>query len=118
MSSSQMTTTKTDAMTVQEHQGMMARKEIHNRSYKDPLRHLHPSSAVIMAGYRSDLSEAAIKPPVFRSSTFEFRSAEEGEMYFRRAYGLPGSDGQSPGLVYSRLNNPNTGTYVCVSICL
>jgi hypothetical protein len=113
-----MTTTKTDAMTVQEHQGMMARKEIHNRSYKDPLRHLHPSSAVIMAGYRSDLSEAAIKPPVFRSSTFEFRSAEEGEMYFRRAYGLPGSDGQSPGLVYSRLNNPNTGTYVCVSICL
>lgn len=62
-----------------------------------------------MAGYHSDLSERAIKPPVFRSSTFEFASAEEGELFFKRAYGLPGTDGKSPGLVYSRLNNPNTG---------
>jgi methionine-gamma-lyase len=83
-------------------------KGIRNRSYKDPLRELHPSSAVIKAGYRSDLSERAIKPPVFRSSTFEFASAEEGELFFQRAYGLPGDDGKSPGLVYSRLNNPNT----------
>ena len=79
-----------------------------DRSYKDPLRELHPSSAVIRAGYHSDLSERAIKPPVFRSSTFEFASAEEGELFFKRAYNLPGSDGTAPGLVYSRLNNPNT----------
>jgi methionine-gamma-lyase len=79
-----------------------------DRSYKDPLRELHPSSAVIRAGYRSDLSERAIKPPVFRSSTFEFASAEEGELFFQRAYNLPGNDGKPPGLVYSRLNNPNT----------
>jgi methionine-gamma-lyase len=78
------------------------------RSYKDPLRELHPSSAVIHAGYRSDLSERAIKPPVFRSSTFEFASAQEGELFFQRAYHLPGDDGKPPGLVYSRLNNPNT----------
>ena len=81
---------------------------INRRSYKDPLRELHPSSAVIHAGYHSDLSERAIKPPVFKSSTFVFASAEEGELFFKRAYGLEGNDGQAPGLVYSRLNNPNT----------
>lgn len=79
-----------------------------SRSYKDPLRELHPSSAVIRAGYRADLSERAIKPPVFRTSTFEFATAQEGEMFFKRAYNLDGNDGESPGLVYSRLNNPNT----------
>lgn len=78
------------------------------RSYKDPLRELHPSTAVIRAGYRSSLSERAIKPPVFRSSAFEFATAEEGELFFQRAYNLKGNDGKSAGLVYSRLNNPNT----------
>ncbi len=69
---------------------------------------MHPSSAVIHAGYHSHLSERAIKPPIFKSSTFVFSSAEEGELFFKRAYGLKGNDGQAPGLVYSRLNNPNT----------
>lgn len=81
---------------------------INRRSYKDPLRELHPSSAVIYAGYHSDLSEHAIKPPIFKTSTFVFSSAEEGELFFQRAYGLEGNDGEAPGLVYSRLNNPNT----------
>lgn len=78
------------------------------RHYKDPRRELHPCTAVIMAGYRSDLSESAIKPPVFRCSTFEFTSASAGERFFQRAYHLPGDDGEKPGLIYSRLNNPNT----------
>jgi methionine-gamma-lyase len=81
---------------------------LRRRSYKDPLRELHVSSAVIHAGYHNSLSERAIKPPIFRSSTFVFQSAQEGELFFQRAYGLPGSDGEAPGLVYSRLNNPNT----------
>jgi hypothetical protein len=81
---------------------------VKRRSYKDPLRELHPSSAVIYAGYHSALSEQAIKPPIFKSSTFVFSSAEEGELFFKRAYGLDGDDGEAPGLVYSRLNNPNT----------
>jgi methionine-gamma-lyase len=76
--------------------------------YKDPLRAFHPSTAVIHAGYRARLSENAVKPPVFRTSTFEFTSATEGATFFQRAYHLPGDDGQEPGLVYSRLNNPNT----------
>lgn len=76
--------------------------------YKDPLRDFHPSTAVIHAGYRARLSENAVKPPVFRTSTFEFSRATEGATFFQRAYHLPGDDGQEPGLVYSRLNNPNT----------
>jgi methionine-gamma-lyase len=76
--------------------------------YKDPLRDFHPSTAVIHAGYRARLSENAVKPPVFRTSTFEFSSATEGARFFERAYHLPGDDGQDPGLVYSRLNNPST----------
>src|SRR4029453_1881266 len=76
--------------------------------YKDPLRDFHPSTAVIHAGYRARLSENGVKPPVFRTSTFEFSRATEDAKFFQRAYHLPGDDGQEPGLVYSRLNNPNT----------
>lgn len=79
-----------------------------DRHYKDPLRHYHPATSVILSGYRSGLSEYSIKAPIFKTSTFEFSSAEEGALFFKRAYRLPGSDGQEPGLVYSRLNNPNS----------
>ncbi|MCK6595041.1 MAG: PLP-dependent aspartate aminotransferase family protein [Bacteriovoracaceae bacterium] len=78
------------------------------RHYKDPLRHYHPATSVILSGYRSGLSEYSIKAPLFRTSTFEFSSAEEGALFFKRAYHLPGNDGKEPGLVYSRLNNPNS----------
>lgn len=77
------------------------------RSDKDPMREFHPSTAVVRTGYRSRLSEFSVKPPVFRTSTFEFPSARDGERFFARAYRLPGNDGKDPGLVYSRLNNPN-----------
>ncbi len=83
----------------------MAKKDRH---YKDPLRHYHPATSVILSGYRSGLSEYSIKAPIFKTSTFEFSSAEEGALFFKRAYRLPGSDGKEPGLVYSRLNNPNS----------
>ena len=76
-------------------------------SYKDTRRELHPSTRAILSGYNSRLSEGAVKPPLFRTSTFEFASAEEGRQYFQRAYHLPGDDGEEPGLIYSRLNNPN-----------
>jgi methionine-gamma-lyase len=88
---------------------MMAHDRHRQRpEYKDPLRAFHPSTAVIHAGYRARLSENAVKPPVFRTSTFEFSRAADGAQCFQRAYHLPGDDGQEPGLVYSRLNNPNT----------
>ena len=79
----------------------------HLPSYKDTRRELHPSTRAILSGYSSRLSEGAVKPPLFRTSTFEFSSAEEGRQFFQRAYHLPGDDGKEPGLIYSRLNNPN-----------
>lgn len=76
--------------------------------YKNPLRHYHPATSVILAGYRSGLSEFSVKAPLFRTSTFEFATAKHGERFFQRAYHLKGDDGKEPGLIYSRLNNPNT----------
>jgi methionine-gamma-lyase len=59
-------------------------------------------------GYRPEWSEGAVKPPVFQTSTFAFRTAEEGKEYFAWAYGLEERDPSKPmGLIYSRLNNPD-----------
>ena len=59
-------------------------------------------------GYDSALSEGSVKPPVFLTSTFQFKSAEEGKRYFELAYGLrEPDDGEETGLIYSRVNNPN-----------
>src|ERR1044072_570457 len=68
---------------------------------------LHPESRMMSQGYDPFLSEGAVKPPIFMPSTFVFRSAEEGEQYFKWAYGLEqrGQD-QPMGLIYSRINNP------------
>ncbi len=85
----------------------MSRKKP-ERDYKDPLREYNPSTSVILAGYRPRLSEYSVKVPLFRTSTFEFATARDGAKFFERAYHLPGDDGKEPGLVYSRLNNPNT----------
>lgn len=58
-------------------------------------------------GYKPELSEGSIKCPFFRTSTFVFRSAEEGKAFFELAYGLRKSEPQEEmGLIYSRLNNP------------
>ena len=46
--------------------------------------------------------------PVFLTSTFQFKTAEEGKRFFELAYGLRKPDkGEEEGLIYSRLNNPN-----------
>jgi methionine-gamma-lyase len=59
-------------------------------------------------GYRPEWSEGAVKPPVFQTSTFAFRSAEEGKEFFSYAYGLAERNPERPmGLIYSRLNNPD-----------
>lgn len=59
-------------------------------------------------GYSPALSEGALKPPLFQTSTFAFRSAEEGKSFFELAYGLREKrTGEEIGLIYSRINNPN-----------
>ena len=64
-----------------------------------------------MLGYGYDplLSEGAVKPPVFLTSTFVFRSAEEGRDFFDYTAGRrQPPKGEGGGLVYSRFNHPNS----------
>ncbi len=71
---------------------------------------LDPSTQMTAYGYESSLSEGAVKPPVFLTSTFAFQSAEEGAEFFDVVAGrkpAPEADGAG-GLVYSRFNHPNT----------
>ncbi len=73
-----------------------------------PPRGMKPESLMMSYGYRPALSEGAIKPPIFQTSTFAFKSAEEGKEFFTYAYGLAERAPDRPmGLIYSRLNNPN-----------
>jgi methionine-gamma-lyase len=70
---------------------------------------LHPETLMLGYGYDPLLSEGAVKPPVFLTSTFVFRSAEEGRDFFDYTAGrrqLP--KGEAGGLVYSRFNHPNS----------
>ena len=60
-------------------------------------------------GYDPALSEGAVKPPVFLTSTFVFRTAEEGRDFFDYASGRKQPpEGTGAGLVYSRFNHPNS----------
>ncbi len=69
---------------------------------------LSPESLMMSYGYEPEWSEGAIKPPIFQTSTFVFKSAEEGKAYFELAYGLRDKNkNEQLGLIYSRLNNPN-----------
>lgn len=56
-------------------------------------------------GYNPWWSEGAVKPPLFLTSTFMFKTAEDGEEFFNVALGKKKSK-KVPGLIYSRLNNP------------
>ncbi len=67
-----------------------------------------PESLMMTFGYKPELSEGAIKCPIFQTSTFAFKTAEEGKSFFEVAYGkrdrLPNEE---LGLIYSRINNPD-----------
>ena len=70
---------------------------------------LHPETLMLSYGYDPALSEGAVKPPVFLTSTFVFGSAEEGRDFFDYASGRKTpSAGSAAGLVYSRFNHPNS----------
>lgn len=70
-------------------------------------RPLSPESLMMSYGYDPHLSEGAVKPPIFQTSTFVFRSAEEGKAFFEIAMGERPRGAEPMGLIYSRLNNPN-----------
>jgi len=69
---------------------------------------MQPETLMLGYGYDPALSEGSAKPPVFLTSTFVFRTAEEGRDFFDYTTGRrePPAEGPS-GLVYSRFNHPN-----------
>ena len=72
------------------------------------MKNLSPESLMMSYGFKPSLSEGAIKPPIFQTSTFVFESAEEGKAFFENAYGLrEKEEDEELGLIYSRLNNPD-----------
>ena len=81
------------------------------RYHKDRIGNhkLHPETLMLGYGYEPGLSEGAVKAPVFLTSTFVFRSAEEGQDFFDYVSGrrTPPA-GDEAGLVYSRFNHPNS----------
>lgn len=69
---------------------------------------MKPESLMMSHGFKPELSEGAVKPPIFQTSTFVFQTAEEGKNFFEVAYGLRDKKQEEElGLIYSRINNPN-----------
>ena len=69
---------------------------------------LKPETQMMGYGYDPSLSEGSLKPPIFLTSTFVFRTAQDGKDFFDYTSGRREPEaGQSSGLVYSRFNNPN-----------
>ena len=59
-------------------------------------------------GYRPEWSEGALKSPIFQTSTYVFKTAEEGKAFFELAYGLRQQRaGEIPGMIYTRISHPN-----------
>ncbi len=84
----------------------MSYDQYHKRRIGD--HELHPETQMMGYGYDPQLSEGALKPPVFLTSTFVFRTAEDGKAFFDYSAGRrEAPPGQGTGLVYSRFNNPN-----------
>ena len=69
---------------------------------------LKPETQMMGYGYDPSLSEGSLKPPIFLTSTFVFKTAQEGKDFFDFTAGRREPvAGQASGLVYSRFNNPN-----------
>ncbi len=72
------------------------------------MENMKPESLMMSHGFKPELSEGSVKPPIFLTSTFVFKTAEEGKAFFELAYGLRTKDqNEELGLIYSRINNPN-----------
>ena len=69
---------------------------------------MRKESQMMSFGYNPEWSEGSVKPPIFQTSTFVFKTAEEGKRFFEVAYGKsPMNSKEEIGLIYSRINNPN-----------
>lgn len=69
---------------------------------------LKPESLAMGYGFDPFMSEGSIKPPIFMTSTFAFKSAADGEALFRRMRGeMQDGDPEDADLIYTRFNNPS-----------
>ena len=57
-------------------------------------------------GFKPELSEGSIKSPIFQTSTFVFKNAQEGKAFFEVAYGLEKKKTTKKLIIYGRINNP------------
>ncbi len=87
-------------------------RKLPSRDYRTIQRRLkkkyRPESLVPTYGYDPGLSEGAMVPPIFLSSTFVFEQAQEAKRSFELAYHLrKKKPHERASLIYSRLNNPD-----------
>ncbi len=84
----------------------MSYDSYHKRKVGD--RVLAPETQMMGYGFDPTLSEGSLKPPIFLTSTFVFKTAQEGKDFFDYTSGRKEPPlGSAAGLVYSRFNNPN-----------
>ncbi len=70
---------------------------------------LKPETLMLSYGYDPSLSEGAVKPPVFLTSTFVLMTAEDGIDFFVYVSGRrEPPQGEGAGIVYSRFNHPSS----------
>ncbi|MCC6620899.1 MAG: aminotransferase class I/II-fold pyridoxal phosphate-dependent enzyme [Deltaproteobacteria bacterium] len=68
----------------------------------------HPETTSISEGFDPALSVMSVRPPIYPVSTYAFTSAEAAAHHFDVALGRArAAPGESIGLIYARLNNPN-----------
>jgi methionine-gamma-lyase len=76
--------------------------------WKNALPGCKPSTRILAAGYDPLLSEMSAKIPIFPTSTFLFKTAEDGERFFHlQNHPDEREEDEGLGLIYSRMNNPN-----------
>ena len=63
------------------------------------IRSKKQDTQVAHAGTNPDKTYGAVAPPIYQTSTFQFKTAEEGAKRF---------SGEEPGYIYTRLGNPTT----------
>jgi methionine-gamma-lyase len=72
------------------------------------LHRMHFATRIIHAGQRPDPATGAVSTPIYQTSTFAFRNADEGAARFQ---------GTDPGYKYTRLGNPTVAALEqCVAV--
>jgi cystathionine gamma-synthase/methionine-gamma-lyase len=76
-----------------------------------PTAGLQRETLTVGAGYHAAEHHGAIKPPLYMTSTFGYRSAQHAKdvhvAYFRKTPAEPVADAAEPDYIYARLDHPN-----------